>query len=578
MPSVKGFSQWINVTALVCLAFGFMLRAQDEGPASLPSLDYDVARRHEIRPHRRTIPLTGVSSGFNQLHLTLTVSPSGDVIDAHADGDANSLKYWPELETEVHQWRFTPFEKNGKEVSAEVEEYIDLVPPERLPKTHVAAPVIHANSQVSITLQRSGCFGSCPSYTVTVSTDGIVFDGGSYVTAPGKHTDKIDPDEVRTLAKRFVRADFYSMDSEYIAGVTDNPTYTLSLSIDNQTKKVEDYVGSWVGMPAVIGELEDEVDRTAETERWIEGKTGLADALKSEKFNFQTYRAQAMLKEAARRGNAETVREFLAAGVPLEPLPAPKAKESFTMFDSGWLTLASQYPEILKLLISDEASKHDQTDKDLALLAAARGGNVESARVLIDYGANPNANLSKLTVVETGGGMTTSEQGAGSILIYAAGSGNPEMVREILAYHPKINARDRKGQTALFAAGEYRNSDKDGARVEIVRLLVDAGADVNARDEDGNTPLHETFLTDVEEELLMLGADVNARNKEGETPIFTTVDDAAIPLFLAHGADLNIRNNEGLTVLDAAKDKGPARQEALRKAIQEMPPQEQQQP
>jgi ankyrin repeat protein len=55
---------------------------------------------------------------------------------------------------------------------------------------------------------------------------------------------------------------------------------------------------------------------------------------------------------------------------------------------------------------------------------------------------------------------------------------------------------------------------------------------VNARDNDGNTPLHETFLTDVEEELLKLGADVNARNKDGETPIFTTVDSDAMPLFL----------------------------------------------
>jgi len=36
----------------------------------------------------------------------------------------------------------------------------------------------------------------------------------------------------------------------------------------------------------------------------------------------------------------------------------------------------------------------------------------------------------------------------------------------------------------------------------------------------------------VEEELLKLGADVNARNKEGETPIFTTVHDSAIPLFI----------------------------------------------
>jgi len=106
--------------------------------------------------------------------------------------------------------------------------------------------------------------------------------------------------------------------------------------------------------------------------------------------------------------------------------------------------------------------------------------------------------------------------------------------------------------------------------VECVRLLVQAGANVNARDNDGNTPLHETFLTDVEEELLRLGADVNARNGDGETPIFTTVDDKAIPLFIEHGADLRICNNKGETVMEAAKARGPSRQEVLSKAIQKL--------
>ena len=167
-----------------------------------------------------------------------------------------------------------------------------------------------------------------------------------------------------------------------------------------------------------------------------------------------------------------------------------------------------------QVFIDAGASKEDQNDKDLALVGAAKSGKVAAARALIAYGANPNVDLSKLTVTEESGGMTMEGQGAGSVLIYAAASGNPEMVREILRYHPKLDARDQDGKTAIFAATDYQSTDEEGARVKCVRILAQAGADVNAKDEDGNTPLHETFLTDVEEELLKLGANVNARNDE----------------------------------------------------------------
>ena len=50
------------------------------------------------------------------------------------------------------------------------------------------------------------------------------------------------------------------------------------------------------------------------------------------------------------------------------------------------------------------------------------------------------------------------------MLIYAAESGNPEMVREILRYSPKLEMRDSEGKTAIFAAGEYR------ARIKMVRV------------------------------------------------------------------------------------------------------------
>jgi ankyrin repeat protein len=166
-----------------------------------------------------------------------------------------------------------------------------------------------------------------------------------------------------------------------------------------------------------------------------------------------------MLKEAANRGDATTIKELLMAGVPLVPLPAPKPKDKYEGIpfqNEGWLTAASSHSDALKVLTNAGASKNDQVDKDLALARAADSGNLESVRVLIAYGANPNADLSKQTVTEHSANMIISFEGAGSILIYATESGNPELVREILRYHPKLEAKDRTGKTAMFAAGDWR--------------------------------------------------------------------------------------------------------------------------
>ena len=551
------------------ISFPVLLQTQTPPPINI---SYDQARPHELLPHRRTIPLRGVHPGFNQLHLTLLVSPTGDVLHAEATGSEPAMKFWPSLQGEVGQWRFTPFKRDGHPITAQVEEYVDLVPPERLPPKDPAPPLVKPTSAVTLTLQRSGCYGSCPAYTVSLSTTGILFEGKYYVVATGKHTAPVDPDQVRALAKRFNEANFYTMAPEYQAGVTDCPTYILTAEIDGHKKSVLDYVGAWEGMPAVVTDLEEAVDKLAQTDRWITGADGLVPALQAEKFNFATFQAQSFLKAAAEHGNPATVQQFLQAGVPLKPIPDPKPDPNQpSPADVGWLSSATRSPETLQILIAAGASRDDQTDKDLALVAAASSGSIPAVTALIDYGANPNADLAKLTQFKADDETADAQSGPGSVLISAAQSGNPELLRLLLQSHPALETHDREGKTALFTAVENRSTDNDEAgtaRALCVRLLAAAGADVNARDNDGNTPLHETFLTDVEQALLDLGANVNARNNAGETPIFTTVDDDAIPLFAQHGADFNLRNNQGQTVLEAAEHRGPTTQQALLKALQ----------
>src|SRR5262249_4337443 len=146
--------------------------------------------------------------------------------------------------------------------------------------------------------------------------------------------------------------------------------------IDGHTHEVEDYAGEWVGMPAVLSELEDEVDGFAGTGRWIKGDDGLVATLQAEHFNFQTYEAQAMLRSALSHGKSATAKELLQSGVPLQPLPVSAAALESDRFAAmqplEWLFLASDSPETLQDLIAADVSKNDQNDKDLALGSAAR--------------------------------------------------------------------------------------------------------------------------------------------------------------------------------------------------------------
>jgi hypothetical protein len=160
-----------------------------------------------------------------------------------------------------------------------------------------------------------------------------------------------------------------------------------------------------------------------------------------------------------------------------------------------------------------------------SLLPAAEG-NLASVHSLLAYGANPNADLSKLIVPETSGGFTLNYPSSGSILAEAAKSGNPDLIREILHYQPKLELKNQYVDTALLVAATYQYSDYNpvGARAECVHLPAKSGANVNAHWEDGNTALHKPRDQNVTAALIELGADVNARNNDGETPLFTTED------------------------------------------------------
>ena len=116
---------------------------------------------------------------------------------------------------------------------------------------------------------------------------------------------------------------------------------------------------------------------------------------------------------------------------------------------------------------------------------------------------------------------------------------------------------DAEESGALFSAiGGWRSVS---LVVPIISVLIEAGANVNTRDRNGRTPLHDA-LDDFSAAayLLSMGASVNIANNLGDTPLHIAVLSssraAVVSLLVGHGADPFAENNDGDTPLDKARD------------------------
>lgn len=137
--------------------------------------------------------------------------------------------------------------------------------------------------------------------------------------------------------------------------------------------------------------------------------------------------------------------------------------------------------------------------------------------------------------------------------VKAAGANDTKIVNEYIRSGGDLEAKDELGRTAIVEAAVMSCYD-------VIKILIEAGANVNAESEFGNTPLMllttKSNATEIIKLLIDVGADVNHINTINKTALICAVKVNLlknVAILLEAGADLNIVDAVGKTALNHAK-------------------------
>ena len=259
--------------------------------------------------------------------------------------------------------------------------------------------------------------------------------------------------------------------------------------------------------------------------------------------------------KAARIGDLAGLKTIVEAGGDLESKDA-----------SGWSPLVRAayegHLDIVKYLL-DTGVDAKSTDGTSALFWAASEGRLGAVKSLVEAGADMNTQVGDYGQTPLAEAVGNNKNDVASYLVEKGADVNLwdkekwwsplmsaasrlDLVKLLVSHGADVNARNESGHTPLSRAVQ-------GQRLEVVKYLMGEGADkdINAADADGMTPLMWA-RRDIAEYLLENGADVNARKNDGSTTLMMAVKEGEIDFakhLLRYGADINARNNEGETPL-----------------------------
>lgn len=281
------------------------------------------------------------------------------------------------------------------------------------------------------------------------------------------------------------------------------------------------------------------------------------------------------LHQAVGRGHIEMVEAMLDLGASPDFLAGMPDK--IAPLD---VAIEKGHAGILRLLVAHGADPSRLSPAGTSYLQqAVRKNNPEMIRLLLALGADPVVDGTKsLVPLETA--VMRRLHGATEALLQdpriqavafsgpspfspelLAEKNDPELTKIFLKAGMPVNYRDARGVTMLHVAAYVGNEGQ-------VEQLIKAGADVvRAKTAEGNTPLHALAGGDLEEAeiigrlLIEAGAEVDARNRYGETALHLALNapppkTALAFLLLSHVNDVNAVTNAGDFPLHSAVVKG----------------------
>ncbi len=273
--------------------------------------------------------------------------------------------------------------------------------------------------------------------------------------------------------------------------------------------------------------------------------------------------------------------DFEKLKVALESGANPNSKENFGDGHTPLgLACCRQYYECAKLLLDaganvDNAGPKSETPLKLACDAYGSPPVDRLVELLLRYGANPekyqkgsDGPLHYAAMFNQFGALKLLVEHKADVnrpgaykrtpLIYAASSAaSAEMVRFLIDHGADIHAKNAAGENALFELITQKWDDP-----EVARVLLDSGISPNSKCKQYDTVLHWAAFcgrTKIAELLVKRGADMEAEAPHGNTPILKAMSQnkmETVKLLFTLGADPLSKNKFGFSLLEYASDKG----------------------